>query len=329
MRPIHFTIALAWLLIGGPLLIAQQNFQSSWDQPWSYTNWRQISHRTQDAHNGAPANEWTPESEREESEPQEAEIDEPEFESPYDEPMETDRHDFTQAPKVVGAGVLQLEYGFLYSTLEEGTKRETTYATPELLVRYGVNERTEFRLRYNYGWKFDNEEEDIQGSEDIRFGIKYQLAEQECRRPDMAVELLVTAPTGSADLSTGRWEPGVDFLYGWELANGWTLAGSFGFISNGFGDITFTTVETDFEDQFVVWTQSLAVGKRLTEKNTAYFEWFGLFSHGREDDNGLSFLNVGVDHYFTKNLLIDVRVGWGLTSASDDIFAGIGGAVRF
>jgi hypothetical protein len=32
--------------------------------------------------------------------------------SPFDEPIETDRHDFTQSSKVVGCGVRQLEYGF-------------------------------------------------------------------------------------------------------------------------------------------------------------------------------------------------------------------------
>ncbi len=252
-----------------------------------------------------------------------------EFEDPFDEPIETDRHDFTQSPKVVGRGVRQLEFGVLYSTLSDGEERETTYATPELLLRLGLSERMEFRTRFKYGWKYNNEGEDIQGTQDLIFGIKYQLSEQSGRRPDSAIELRLSAPTGADALSTGRWEPGVDFIYGWEFHEHFSFTGSTGGNANALGDISFLTAETDPTDQFVAWTQSFALGAKLTEKTTGYFEWFGIFTHAREDDNGLSFLNLGIDYLINDNLVVDFRIGWGLTSASDDLFAGIGGAIRF
>ena len=323
--PAYISLAIVALLVTATQpAIAQQIYQANFGRPSTLGIWQEDNGQSPRSVFESESNELETELEAEDGE-----MEEPEFESPYDEPMETDRHDFTQAPKVVGDGVLQLEYGLLYTTLSEGTRRETSYATPELLMRYGVNERTEFRVRFNYGWKYDNQDEDIQGSEDMRFGIKYQLSEQECCRPDVAVELILSAPTGASALSTGRWEPGVDFIYGWELPNDFLVAASTGVNDNGYGDLVFTTFDTDFSDEFVVWSQSLSMGKRLTENNTAYFEWFGLFTYGREDDNGLSFLNAGFDHYFSKNTLIDFRVGWGLTSASDDFFAGIGGAVRY
>ena len=70
-------------------------------------------------------------------------------------------------------------------------------------------------------------------------------------------------------------------------------------------------------------------GCELTERNTMYVEWYGMFSHALENEYSLSFFNIGVDHYFTDNLLVDVRVGMGLTEDSDDLFAGVGGGFRF
>ena len=255
--------------------------------------------------------------------------DEFEVENPFEKPIETERHDFTQSARTVGRGVVQLEYGFLYAHKNEGDLREDTYATPELMVRVGLSERLEFRTRTNYAWKQNNEEAELSGFEDIRFSIKYQLSEQEGRRPESAIELRLTAPTGDSDVSTGRWEPGVDWIYSWELNEYFTLAGSTGANSNALADVAFIDPESDPVDQFVAYTQSVALGAKLTRRSTGYFEWFGIFTDDRDDDVSLSFLNVGVDYLISNNVVIDFRVGSGLNSDSDDIFAGIGGAIRF
>ena len=110
---------------------------------------------------------------------------------------------------------------------------------------------------------------------------------------------------------------------------GLPLAGSTGANQNGLADVAFVEPGFDRGDTFVAWTQSLALGAKLNRRNTAYFEWFGIFSHGREDEVSLSYLNIGVDHLLTKNVVLDVRVGWALTPDADDVFAGIGGGFRF
>lgn len=312
--PIVLVIGLSWLC--PELTLAQSSFRSEAIQPNAIPIWQTES---------VPGNgNTTPESFSDESD-----FEPPEFESPFDEPIETDRHDFTQSPKVVGRGVTQLEYGFFFSSLSEGAERETTYATPELLLRHGVNERTEVRARFNYGWKYNNEDEDIQGTEDLIFGIKNQLTEQCGCKPESAVELRLSAPTGSEHLSTGRWEPGIDFIYGWEIGEKFSLTGSTGGNANALGDIAFITVDTDPNDHFIAWSQSCALGARLTDRSTGYFEWFGIYTDGRDDENTLSFLNFGLDYLINNNTVADVRIGWGLTDDSDDIFGGIGGAFRF
>lgn len=252
-----------------------------------------------------------------------------ETESPYSKPLETDRHDFTQSTGVVGCGVLQLEYGFLYSFKDEEAEQEDTYTTPELLIRYGLTDRLEIRSRWNLAWKDFSSGENIAGFLDPLLSLKYQLSEHNGLIPESALELRTSVPLGSESLSLERWEPGIDFIYGWEFGELFSLAGSTGATSNGLGDIAFIDETFDPEDRFFAWTQSIALGAELTSRTTGYFEWFGIFANDREGGFRPNYLNLGVDYLLNSNMVVDVRFGWGLNNQSDDIFAGVGGAVRF
>ena len=252
-----------------------------------------------------------------------------ECESPYSEPLETDRHDFTQSTGVVGRRVLQLEYGFLYSFKDEEGEQEDTYTTPELLVRFGLTDRLEIRSRWNLAWKDFSSGENIAGFLDPLLSLKYQVTDHAGLIPKSALELRTSAPLGSESLSLEQWKPGFDFIYGWEFGEFFSLAGSTGATSNGLGDIAFIDETFDPEDQFVAWTQSVALGAELTRRTTGYFEWFGIFANDRDEAFRTNYLNLGVDYLLNNNMVVDVRFGWGLNNQSDDIFAGVGGAVRF
>lgn len=82
-------------------------------------------------------------------------------------------------------------------------------------------------------------------------------------------------------------------------------------------------------DQFVVTTQSAAIGLEVTERSTMYIEYYGIFSSGLEDNISVGIFNIGVDFYATDNLVFDIRSGTGLTDDSDDFFIGVGGGYRF
>ncbi len=265
---------------------------------------------------GAPA-EWEPKLEDSESD------------SPWDEPIETDRHDFTQSPKVVGRGVRQFEFGVLYTNRTEDDQVENSYATPELLFRYGLTDRLELRARFNYAWKQLSDGPEIDGGQDLILATKFQIAEQSGWRPDAALELRSSAPTGGEATTTGRWQFGIDYIYGWKLGEYFTLSSSSGANGNALGDLAFIDPESDRNDQFIAWTKSLALGAKLTRRTTGYFEWFGIYTHGREEERSLSYLNAGVDYLVSKNLVLDARIGWGLTADADDLFAGLGGGFRY
>jgi hypothetical protein len=221
-----------------------------------------------------------------------------------------------------------LETGYLYSYKDQDGEIEHSHATPETLLRIGLSDDIEFRIRWNYGWKSFEEEPDEDSAMDMIWSLKLQMTDECGWVPESALEIRSSVPTGGSAFTLGRVEVGFDYIYGWKLSQNSTLYGSTGYSPGGLGDFSLQPDEQE-SDWFTVVSQSVAIGTDLTEKNTVYGEWFGLFSDGLEDSFSLSFFNVGVDHYFTDNFLIDLRIGVGLTDDSEDFFAGVGGGVRF
>ncbi len=243
------------------------------------------------------------------------------------ERIETDRHDFTQSTKTVGHGRAQLEFGYTYFYSDRNEEIEHAHTGPEALFRFGITERTELRLRSNYVWVFE-EEERREGSEDIRFALKTETSEAEGLTPESALELRFTFPTGGDPWSTEEIEFGLDFIYGWPFAEAMELYGSTGYSTTGLGEFGLVG-EIPSEDRFNTWTQSVALGVELGPVTTIYSEFFGIFTDGRSEDLELAFFNVGLDYYLSDDFVLDFRVGLGLTSESEDFFAGIGGGYRF
>ena len=247
---------------------------------------------------------------------------------PYEERIETERHDFTQSTKTVGRGVVQIESGYSYFYKDTGEEIEQLHAAPESLLRIGLSDDIEFRLRFNYGWVSIDEAEDVQGSQDMIWSFKLGMTDQCGLVPESALELRFTAPTGGSAFSTRRVDHGLDYIYGWEVAEGWELYGSTGYGTGGLGDFGLIPDEPA-EDWFVVWSQSVALSTELTENTTMYNEFYGLFSHASEDAFSIAVYNIGFDYYANKDFVLDLRAGKGLTPDSDDFFTGIGGGYRF
>ena len=243
------------------------------------------------------------------------------------ERIETERHDFTQSTTTVGRGVAQLEFGYTYFYRDDGAETEESHATPELMLRYGLTEDLEFRMRYNNAWQFG--EEDLRGSEDLRWAIKFRATDQEDWLPESAVELRFATPTGTDEWSTDDVEFGFDYIYGWRFSPTMELYGSTGFSTNALGEFAFAPADPG-NDDFILYTQSVALGVELTEQVSFYSEFFGLFTDGFEDsEESPIFFNVGVDYYVNDDFVLDARIGTGLNDDAEDLFVGVGGAFRF
>jgi len=249
-------------------------------------------------------------------------------EDPRAERIETDRHDFTQSALTVGRGVAQIEMGYTYFYLDEDEEIEQSHTTPELMLRLGLTQDIEFRLRWTYAWGFVDEADNFDSAEDLRWTFKLAVTDQDVWIPESALECRFTAPTGGSAFTTGRVEWGLDYIYDWEIAEGCRFYGSTGVMANALDDFGLVP-EEPAEERFHVFTQSFALGQELTERVTMYNEFYGIFSTGLEDEYSIVFYNIGVDYYLTDDLVLDLRVAKGLTPDSDDVFAGFGGGYRY
>ena len=250
------------------------------------------------------------------------------YRNPFEERIETERHDFTQSTTTVGYGVAQLEGGYSYFYKDHDDEIEHTHVAPEMLLRLGLSEDIEFRLRFNYAWRFIDVADHEDGAQDLIWSFKLGMTEQCGYRPESALELRFSAPSGADIFSTQRVDHGIDYIYGWELAEFWELSGSTGYGTGGLDDIGLIPSEPA-EDWFIVWNQSVALGAELTENITLYHEFYGLFSHALQDNFNIVVYNIGVDYFVTDDFVLDLRFGKGLTDDADDFFAGFGGGVRF
>jgi len=125
---------------------------------------------------------------------------------PYEERIETERHDFTQSAVTVGRGVLQVEGGYSYFYKDTGEEIEGAHTTPEMMIRVGLSEDIELRLRTDYAWQFIDEDPNKSGAEDLRVTLKLQMTRQ-CEfcdnwTPTSALEIRASAPTGGDAWST-------------------------------------------------------------------------------------------------------------------------------
>ncbi len=237
-----------------------------------------------------------------------------------DEPLVTDRPDFTEASSTVGRGVIQLETGYTYTIDDDGIAQTESHSTPEPLLRYGIGaDWLEFRL----GWNYLDEQiggAGNSGGEDLYLGFKIGLTPQEGILPEMALVPQITVPTGTDAFSAEEVLPGLNWLYGWDLNDRISTAGSTQFNR---------ALDDGSDDAYTEWAQSWTIGYSLTEKVGAYTEWFALFPHSSETILPEYYFNGGFTRLFGNDVQWDIRAGVGLNEAADDYFVGTGLSMRF
>jgi len=234
-----------------------------------------------------------------------------------DEPLVTDRPDFTEASVTVGRGVLQIEAGYTYAYDRSGV---VTHSYPECLFRYGIfAEWLELRIGQSVAGEDDGLLINNSGAEDLYLGLKIGLTPQEGWLPEMAIVPQMTLPTGHDDFSDDQVLPGVNWLYGWDINDVLSTAGSTQFNS---------TVDEGSDRVFTEWAQSWTVGYSLTEQLGAYTEWFAFFPQSADTAKPEHYFNGGFTYLLTDNIQWDIRAGVGLNSAADDYFVGSGLSVR-
>lgn len=235
-------------------------------------------------------------------------------------PLVTDRPDFTEASSTVGVGVAQLEFGYTYFFDDDNPGDSKTQSYPETLLRYGLLRNwLELRVAWNYA------DEDVaglitSGSEDLYLGFKVGLTPQAGYLPEMALIPQMTVPTGSSDLTSDEVLPGLNWIYGWELSDCLSTAGSTQFNR---------LIDAGSDQSYTEWAQSWTVAYSLSERWGAYTEWFALFPHSAATAQVEHYFNGGFTYLINNNIQWDIRGGTGLNAAADDYFVGSGLSIRF
>lgn len=234
-----------------------------------------------------------------------------------DEPLVTDRPDFTEASSTVGRGVAQLEMGYTYVSDDGGDSHAHSY--PETLLRVGLlADWLEARIAYNHG-TVNTSGVSVTGSEDLYVGAKIGLTPQDGFFPEMALMPQASLPTGSDGLSDEEILPGVNWLYGWDLCDT---------ISTG-GSSQFNKTIDDSGDSYVEFAQSWTIGYSLTDRLGAYTEWFAFFPSGAVDAKPEHYFDGGFTYRICDDIQWDIRGGVGANDAADDYFVGTGLSIRF
>ncbi len=241
-----------------------------------------------------------------------------------DEPLASDRPDFTEASSTVGRGVIQVETGYTFIADGGGAIATQTQSYPEILTRVGIlAEWLEFRIAYNHTAgeivSASPLPTDIpSGPEDLYMGFKLMLTPQDGILPEMSLMPQWTLPTGHGSTTSGIVAPGVNWLYGWDIAEWISTAGS----------TQFNKMVDDDNQVYTEFAQSWTIGYTFTEHWGGYTEWFVLAPSGSDVARTQHYFDGGFIFPVTNDLQFDIRAGVGLSEASDDFFGGVGAVIR-
>jgi hypothetical protein len=138
--------------------------------------------------------------------------------------------DSTETSTTVGRGVAQLEMGYIYVFDRQGGETTIDHSFPESLLRVGIlAEWLELRV----AWSCTDQTtvgggvSTVQtGSEDLYLGMKIALTPQEGILPEMVLLPQLTVPVGDPPFTAGEVRPGLNWVYGWEISDCLSLAGS-------------------------------------------------------------------------------------------------------
>jgi hypothetical protein len=211
-----------------------------------------------------------------------------------------------------------------YTYFSDDSTRFTAHSYPELLFRAGVlADWLELRVGWNFGSMadgFDPVSRTSAGAEDLYLGIKVGLTPQDGILPEMALVPQMTLPTGHPEFTGHQVNPGINWLYGWDI-NDFLSLGASTQANMAFDDVA--------QHEFVEFAQAFTVGYTLSEKWGAYTEWFMITPAGAATIPTEHYLDGGFTYRVTNNLQLDIRAGKGVSAASVDYFVGSGAVIRW
>ncbi len=260
--------------------------------------------------------------------------------------INTDRPDFTDVATVVGKGVTQIETGYTFNDYYDRVSRVETSTVPESLLRYGTSDRFEFRLKWANGYT-ETHTENIatgqsvtqQGLSDFTLGFKYIAIKQDNWIPLQTIVTRLGVPAGSVNYSANTIQPGISYIYNWQVRKWWFIRGSSGVDWLRTKDLTFnstsplpayaTGATSLSPDSSVQGFQSISNYIQISPRLGMFLEWYLLYHRGTSNDTPQHFHDYGLYYYITPNLQLDARIGQQISHDYNNWFSGAGVSTRF
>jgi hypothetical protein len=207
-----------------------------------------------------------------------------------------------------------------------------THSVPELLLRYGLTDRVELRLGWNYEVGGAGNEVSTAGAGEaeggapgrllreytLQYGVKFRVTDQDAWVPRSVVVLQGATPTGGSAGTSTASQLLAAYAAGWQLPNRWRVDTAF----------RYATASED-GDRHNLWAPSAVLRVPVGEGWAAHVEYFGVFSSGKAADDVRHFVSPGLHCLLTPDLEVGVRLGWGLNDQSARFFANTGVGWRF
>jgi hypothetical protein len=239
-----------------------------------------------------------------------------------DDFVETDRNSFTFARTTAGANRLIVESSYSFIDLS-GEKIKNSF--PELLMRYGIGDRFELRLGWNYesGRERKPDAGDIAGffgandEQQLFYGFKAALTRQSGWLPGSAFLAQGHTPTGGpqsvTQLRTG-------YVMGWRLPNRWDFDAA----------LRFGT-DNDEGHPYVMWAPSAVLKIPLTpsERLFTHVEYFSIITNGKSEDSTMHFIDTALHYLITPNIEVGTIIAFGPHSHGLNIVTNTGIGIRF
>jgi hypothetical protein len=226
--------------------------------------------------------------------------------APAAAPISTDRPAVTDSSVVVPLGSLQVENGFA----DTASRGQTTFDSPETLLRLGVASNTEVRLTLPDYFGVTGMSS---GFGDLTVGMKQQLGPT-AGGFDVSLVVSLSLPTGARAISSHGYDPSVQLPWSRALSSNWTAAGMLSVYWPTQQGRRNVTGETTF-----------LIDRQLTKTWDAFIEYAGDFV---EEGGPRHLVHIGTAYKPTPRQQLDVHVGVGLSSAAVDHFVGVGYSFR-
>jgi hypothetical protein len=239
--------------------------------------------------------------------------------------IETDRNSFTFAPVTPGAGRLIIESAYSYINIGGAGPK---HSFPESVFRYGVGDRLELRLGYNFETGRANRpgEGDVVGNfginaeQQILYGLKYAVTRvlpEHPLLPHSAFLAQLHTPVGSVE---GQTQIRLGYAWGWTLPNGWIFDQALRFGTDREG-----------HDSYALWAPStvLKIPFGRERRWFTHVEYFGIMTQGKEHDFSRQFIDTGLHYFITPNFEVGTIVAFGINGQTRGVLVNVGFGIRF